>query len=118
VYGTLFTEAWHTKALLEDQGVSVRLVNLRTVQPLDEKAVMEAAEGSRLLVTIEDHFVTGGLLSCVAEVFLRHRFTGNVLPMAMDHSWFQPSSLAEVLQYEGFSPEKIAEKILNRLNVI
>jgi alkaline phosphatase len=39
VYGTLFTEAYEAKKLLETAGISARLVNLRTIKPLDEKAV-------------------------------------------------------------------------------
>jgi len=115
VYGTLFTESLQAKAILEESGVSVRLVNLRTVKPIDESAVMEAIDKSKLTVTIEDHFLTGGLFSIVAEMLLRNGRTAPVLPIALDNTWFKPALLPQVLEYEGFTGPKIANKILMKL---
>ena len=47
--------------------------NLRTLVPLDEAALLRAAPRRRLLVTVEDHLLTGGLFSIVAELFARQR---------------------------------------------
>jgi transketolase len=111
VYGTLFPEALEAQKLLLAAGIAARLVNLRTIVPLDEKAVMEAAHGTRLMVTIEDHFLTGGLFSVLSETLVRNRVQANVLPVALDGTWFRPSSLANVLEFEGFTGSKIAEKV-------
>ena len=73
VYGFLFENALQAKELLEQEGLSVGLINMRSLKPVDEEAVVEAALASELLVTIEDHLRTGGLYSIVAEVMLRHR---------------------------------------------
>src|ERR1700761_2235667 len=72
VYGFLFDNALQARTLLEKEGLSVGLVNMRSLKPVDEEAIVRAARGSRLLVTIEDHLQTGGLYSIVAEVLLRH----------------------------------------------
>src|ERR1700744_2045148 len=80
VYGLLFENTWKAKALLEQEGLSVGLVNMGSLKPVDEAAVIRAARSSRLLVTIEDHLQTGGLYSIVAEVLLRHRVMAEVLP--------------------------------------
>jgi transketolase len=112
VYGTLFTEAMEAKRRLEEKGLSVGLVNLRTVKPFDEATVLEAMRRARLTVTIEDHFLTGGLYSVIAETALRNRLTAaHVLPIALDNTWFKPALLPDVLEYEGFTGAKMAEKI-------
>jgi transketolase len=112
VYGMLFAQAYTAAKLLEQDGLSVRLVNMRTVKPIDEKILLASAKTS-LIVTVEDHFLTGGLFSIVAEVFLKHRMHApRVVPMALDHHWFKAALLPDVLEYEGFSGEKMAEKIL------
>jgi len=113
VYGYLFEEARQAAKLLENKGLSVGLVNMRSLKPVDEQAILDAASGSRRLVTIEDHLLTGGLYSIVAETLLRHRQTANVHPLALREKWFKPGRLPEVLEYEGFTPEKIARAILS-----
>src|ERR1700743_2518469 len=58
VYGFLFENALAAKALLEKEGLSVGLINLRSLKPLDSVALLNVAKGGGLLVTIEDHLQT------------------------------------------------------------
>jgi len=110
-YGLLFEQALVSVEILKNEGLSVGLINMRSLKPVDEQAILSATE-SGLVVTLEDHFVTGGLYSIVAEVLLKHRRTANVLPIALNNRWFKPGLLPAVLQYEGFTGKQIAEKIL------
>lgn len=111
-YGLLFEQGLIALEILKNEGLSVGLVNMRSLKPVDEEAILEAAESSKLLVTLEDHFLTGGLYSIVAEVLLKHKATANVLPMALNEKWFRPALLPDVLQHEGFTGKQIAERIL------
>ena len=112
VYGFLFEQALRTRELLEASGLSVGLINMRSLKPVDDEAVLGAAAGSGRLVTIEDHLQTGGLYSIVAEVLLRHRLTADVLSVSLGERWFRPGLLSLVLENEGFTPEKMAGRIL------
>jgi transketolase len=115
VYGLLFREALAASDLLAAQGISVRLLNLRTVWPVDETAVLAAAHQTNLLVIIEDHFLTGGLFSIVSELLVRRGVRANVLPIALENRWFQPALLDDVLAHEGFTGPQLAEKIQDYL---
>jgi transketolase len=115
VYGMLFEQAYQAKEILENQGLKVGLINLRSLKPVDEDAVLKVAANSNLLVTIEDHFLTGGLYSILAEIFLKSRTTAHVLPFALNERWFRPGLLSEVLNYEGFTGTQIAAKITEKL---
>ena len=117
VYGFLFDNALQTKALLEKEGLSVGLVNMRSLKPVDEESIVRAAGHSGMLVTIEDHLLTGGLYSIVAEVLLRRRMMAKVLPLALTERWFRPGLLGEVLETEGFTPEKMAGRIFGELQL-
>lgn len=110
-YGLLFEQALIAVEMLRTEGLSVGLVNMRSLKPVDEQAILNAAK-SNLVVTLEDHFVTGGLYSIIAEVLLKNKQTANVLPLALHEKWFRPALLPDVLQYEGFTGKQIAEKIL------
>jgi transketolase len=116
VYGFLFGNALEAKSLLEKEGLSVGLVNMRSLKPVDEEAIVEAARESALLVTIEDHLQTGGLYSIVAEVLMRRRqLNPEVLPLALNERWFRPGLLGDVLEAEGFTAEQIAARIAGRI---
>jgi transketolase len=118
VYGYLFNEAYKAKEILESKGISVRLINVRTPKPIDEAVILKAAEECKMIATIEDHFITGGLYSIIAEVLLKNKKTANVLPFAFMNKWFKPGLLNDVIEYEGFTAEKISEAISNQLSCV
>ncbi|HZY36152.1 MAG TPA: transketolase C-terminal domain-containing protein [Mucilaginibacter sp.] len=111
-YGLLFEQALVAADILKKEGLSVGLINMRSLKPVDERAIVESTRESKLTVTLEDHFITGGLYTIVAEVLLKHALTANVLPFALNEKWFKPSLLPNVLHHEGFTGKQIAEKIL------
>lgn len=115
VYGVLFKQAFEAKDILEKKGYSVGLVNLRTLKPIDEEVILNISKNSKLIVTLEDHFLTGGLFSIIAEMFLKNKISCDVLPIALENKWFKPALLPDVLEYEGFTAEKIAQNIDRRL---
>lgn len=110
-YGFLLREAILAQQILREGGRSVRLLNMRMLKPVDEKAILRAAEESSLLVTVEDHFKNGGLYTAVAETLLAHRKTARVLPIALEERWFRPGLLENVLEYEGFKGQQLAARI-------
>jgi transketolase len=110
-YGFLFNEAVKARAILVAQGLSVGLINLRTLRPVDEDTILQAVCATRLLVTLEDHFLTGGLYSIVAELLVRNRLFCQVMPIAFAGRWFKPALLEDVLRHEGLTGEQIALRI-------
>jgi len=115
VYGFLFQEALIASTLLECRGISVRLINLRMLEPIDEDAILESTRATTLIVALEDHFQRGGLFSIVCELLVRHKLNCNVLPISFDRRWFKPALLDDTLKYEGFTGDQIAKRILKVL---
>jgi len=64
--GYMVTEAVRAVELLEKDGLDVRIVNMSTLKPLDEEAVIAAAEETGAIVTAENHSIIGGLGEAVA----------------------------------------------------
>lgn len=60
-----------TKAL-EKRGISVRVINMHTIKPLDEEIIQKAAEETKTIVTVEEHSIYGGLGGAVAEVLAEY----------------------------------------------
>ena len=71
--GTLVAAALKAAEVLAGQGVQARVLNMATIAPLDEAAVIRAAVETGRIVTAEEAVLHGGLGSAVAEVVVRHR---------------------------------------------
>jgi len=97
-------------AILRGQELDATVLNLRTLAPVDEDAICAAALACRVLVTVEDHLLIGGLYQIVTEILVRHRISVPVVPIGLPGRWFQPGRLGEVLEHEGFTPARLAER--------
>ena len=114
-YGMLVAEALEARVLLEAAGITVTVLNMRTVVPLDEQAILQAAAQSKLLVLLEDHFEVGGLYSAVCERLVGEQVRANILPLNLKNRWFRPGLLKDVLSESGFSAQRVASTILQHL---
>jgi transketolase len=110
-YGILLKQAIEAAELLKLEGKSVGIINLRSLAPIDRKTIIKVCRDSFLVVTLEDHFQTGGLYSILSEIIVEEEVICNVLPIALKDKWFKPALLPDVLEYEKFTGEAIAEKI-------
>ena len=106
--------------VLAGEGINARLVNLRTIAPIDEEAIVETATRCHVVVVVEDHLLVGGIYQLVCEVLVRRGLSVPVVPFGLDARWFRPALLADLLDYEGFSVAKLAVRLRrahrNRVN--
>jgi transketolase len=110
-YGLCSREAHTAAKILQGKGRSVRQVHLASVKPIDEAAVLDTLSRCRVTFTIEDHLLSGGLFSIVAELMARRNKAAKVVPFALEERWFVPTLLKDVLEVEGFTGEKLAERM-------
>jgi transketolase len=115
-YGLLVSETAQAADRLAARGIAARVINLRTLAPLDEEAVLRAARETPLLVTVEDHLRVGGLASIVAELLVQARVRTPLYPLALPGRWFRPALLPDVLRVEGFTPDAIADRVAAALD--
>jgi transketolase len=118
VYGFLFENALQTKKNLEKKGYDVGLINVRSLQPIDQAAILEAASTSKQLVIMEDHLKTGGLYSIVAELLTEKRKTVAIKHFSLGNHWFKPGLLQQVIEFEGFLPEQMEGQIIKEFQMI
>lgn len=109
--GLLVPYAKEACDLLRQDGIGARLLNLRTVAPIDEEAIVETADRCGALVVVEDHLLVGGIYQQVCEVLVRRGVSVPVVPFGLEGRWFRPALLREVLEYEGFSAPRLAERL-------
>ncbi len=92
--GAMVSRALAAAAVLSDRGLQARVLNVSTVKPLDEPAVVAAARETGAIVTIEEATITGGLGAAVAEAVVRNA----PVPMRiLGVTSFAPTGSAEFL---------------------
>ncbi len=96
--GIMTTKAMDAARILEKEGISVRVVNVSSLKPLDEEAVKELSRGVKGIITAEEHSVIGGLTAAVSYIL---RSEG--LP-------FEPVAVMDVFGQSGKSHEELLEK--------
>jgi transketolase len=115
-YGFLLKEALKTSQILKSEGKSVGIINMRSLKPVDKETLINTCKNSFLIVTLEDHFLTGGLYSILSELLVSEQLFCRVLPVALNEKWFKPALLNDAMDFEGFTAGAIAEKINIELN--
>jgi len=66
--GLMVNEAMMAAEELEKEGISVRIIDMHTIKPIDQDIIIKAAQETKSIITAEEHSVIGGLGSAVAEV--------------------------------------------------
>ncbi len=106
--GLMVAEALKAADLLAAEGIRATVVNMHTVKPLDEDAVLSVAEKCGAVVTAEEHSVIGGLGSAVAEV-LAGRSGAKFARAGIEDRFGQSGTPAELFADYGLTAENIAE---------
>lgn len=100
---------------LEKEGVSVRVVDLASIKPIDKDLILDCADRCQQIVTIEEHNIIGGLGSAVAEI-VSENHPVPVLRIGVEDRFGQSGSGVELLHAYGLDSESIAKKILTFVN--
>jgi 1-deoxy-D-xylulose-5-phosphate synthase len=97
---------------LKSRGIDAGLINVRFVKPLDEDAVLAAAEHAGKLVTLEDNVLEGGFGSMITR-FLAEKKIANVevLNIGWPDQFIEQGSTAELFVKYGLDPESLAERV-------
>ena len=109
--GTMVYESLEAAKILEEQGVSVGVINMHTIKPLDTEAIKKLIENSKILVTIEEHSVIGGLGSAVAEYLCQFKNKPPQLILGLPDAFGKTGEYKYLLEKYNLVGPKIANSI-------
>ena len=112
--GIMVSVSLEARQILKSEGLDVGVINISTIKPLDEEAVLRAAESSRLIVTVEEHSVIGGLGSAVSEL-LSEKHPVPVRRMGVKDTFGRSGKPEELLEFYGLTPDNIVNTIKTSL---
>jgi transketolase len=113
--GIMTALALDTAEILADQGIETSVLNVPTIKPLNTEAILDAALEKKLCVTMEEHWISGGLGSAVAETLAEVRNTPPLLRIGVRDKFGQSATADELLEHYGLTPVHMAESILNAM---
>jgi len=108
--GEMVKPAKDAAKLLGQEGISVRVLDMYCVKPLDREAVIETAKNVKAIVTVEEHAPFGGLGSMVAQVVGEHCLK-KVVNLSLPDAPVITGTSKEVFDHYGLNAEGIAAKV-------
>lgn len=104
--GLMTAKALEAAKILQEENISVRVINAGTIKPLDGDAILKAARETKFIVTAEEHSVIGGLGSAVSE-FLSEIHPTLVKKVGIYDKFGQSGKAEEVLEKYELTVEKL-----------
>lgn len=108
--GIMVQESMTAAEILRKEGISVRVVNMSTIKPIDSKSIIAAAE-TGVIVTAEDHNIYGGLGSAVAEVLAEEELTVKFERIGVKDQFAESDSQKVLFKKYGLDAEAIAATV-------
>ena len=114
--GHLVWESLEAAKTLESEGISAEVINLHTIKPLDNDAILKAVENTKCVVTAEEHMLNGGLGDSIAQLLSRENPTP-IEMVGMDDSFGESGPPMKLMEKYGLDRNAIiiaAKKAISR----
>lgn len=101
---------------LAKENISVRVINIHTIKPLDEEAILKAVNETKGILVVDEHQIYGGLGSAVAEVVAK---AGNNIKFdikGVEDTFNLSAPAADLMKEAGFTTEAVIEKVKGMLS--
>ena len=102
--------------ILAEEGIKVQVINIHTIKPIDEKAIVAAATKTGLIVTAEEHNIIGGLGSAVAEV-VTSNYPVPVMRVGIKDTFGESGKPNDLLKAYGLTAEEIVKALKKGLTL-
>ena len=110
--GVMVYEALKAKEELEKQGKYIRVVDMHTIKPLDKQAVIRCAKETKMLISLEEHNIIGGLGTAISEV-LTEEYPAKLIRVGMNDVFGKSGKAQELVDFYELNANKIKNIVLN-----
>jgi len=108
--GIMVFKALQAREILSKKGISVRVINVSTIKPLNIEEIFKYTKGVKGIVTAEEHSIIGGLGSAVAEALCDMKIPIKIVGI-QDQFGQSAGTHEELLEYYGLTAQSIIEKV-------
>ncbi|MBI9054276.1 MAG: transketolase family protein [Bacteroidales bacterium] len=108
--GHLVWKAIEAAQALEEKGISCEIINIHTIKPLDEEAVLKSVSKTKAVVTAEEHMMNGGLGDSIAQLLSR-KLPTPIEMVAVNDTFGESGKPAELLTKYGIDTKDIISSV-------
>lgn len=112
--GETLAEVINCAEILEASGISTQIIHLPVVKPLDSDTILKSTENKKLVVTVENHSIIGGIGSAISEL-LSEKQPKSIYRIGTNDEFGQSGEQRDLMEFYGLTSEKLAEKIERKL---
>ncbi len=113
--GSMLAAAIDAAKILEKEGISTRIIDMHTIKPLDTKMLDDVFKHNRLIVSVEEHSIIGGLGSAIAEYRAGFEHAPKLVMCAIPDRFRKIGCYDFQLEESGLTPETIATRAMENL---
>ena len=113
--GKMVSRGIEVSNILENNGINCTVINSRFLKPFDEKVLLE--NNKKLIVSVEDGTIVGGLGSQLENLVIRNNLNCNVEKFGYPDEYIKHGNVKEIEKLYGLDAESIAESILQNLKM-
>lgn len=113
--GLMVHEAQETAKILSGEGISCTIANMHTIKPIDEETLKDLFNNHKLIVTMEEHNVIGGMGGAVAEYKATMPGTPKQMFIGFPDSFTKAGTQQYIWEKFGITAPQVAERILQEL---
>ena len=113
--GNILGNCIEAASILRKKNIQCSVVNMHTIKPIDNKKIRNLAKENKLIVTVEEHNVIGGLGTSVAEVLSSERNNCKLVRVGINDFYSSGGSYEYLKNIYGLSVEKIIQTILSNI---
>lgn len=113
--GSILSDVVEVANQLETEGISCRVINIHTLNPINRNSILDMISESKRIITVEDHSITGGLGSLVAEVIAESRISVAFKRIGLDSFSKGYGTYDELKEYNGIGKKQILKAVYGLL---
>ncbi len=114
--GTMVYESIKAADELIKNKVKVKVVNVHTIKPIEYSEILKHVENKKLIITVEEHNIIGGLGSAISEIVASKASTPRLVKIGIEDQYDKGGSYKYLKDKNGLSSQKIVNEILKNLN--
>ena len=113
--GMMVRESLDAAELLSAQGIESRVIDMHTIKPLDKACLDEVLEKSKIVVSVEEHSIIGGLGGAIAEYMAGKEITPRLIRIGVGDFFCKLGDLRYCWEQHGLTASQIAERVKKEL---
>ena len=114
--GTMVYDSIEASKILETKGISSAVINIHTIKPFDSKLVESISKEVKVIVTVEEHSLIGGLGSCVAEAKSKIKNSAPQVSLGLPLQFGKSAHYPDVLKSYNLTAPQIAQNIIEQFS--